>query len=829
MSLSDYSAKVPHHFKTNTNNAPSSGSGHAGSNQTTGHGSQPTEQGQAAKKGPSKGFVDIVEYHTAGLGGRVVNLYPTSRFIPRQSLKKKTNYQVEDHAVILRRTWVERNGVSIPVSFDLEIHSEPLCVAFRKIATQTYESADLKAFPIKISTPFMELFFYRDEIRNLSEDKNIDEDLRRDAKALSQFVHDPESVMASILQDHDRYSPKKQVVNDILWTIYRPNSLLVLNQGSIQECWICRNITEKITKTKLTFWEITGLRIDFDGSSPGLTKQRLYLPLTGMHPVKISGLALVPAESYPQWESLKSTLQARSQKLQRILGSSFSSFACQSYSGAAWKERPNRFVDMEGCNPTIHDKQIDERVMVDFKTYGDEHSLPTLEKLEHNNEKPNKGRDARPAARNWMPAKRNLSPKAKRRGNNNNSGSDSDSDADRTLKYSRHIMALTGLGTSKPQTTETTERETDIEPDLETLEGIAEAVRRIHHVPEDELMLTFPALVPAFGLKGKKWWWVLSDQVQNVVWNMAAFESLQQDKMTKKLVQALVKGHKSNPQVIFDDVIAGKGQGLVFLLHGKPGLGKTLTAESVADYLERPLYSISGGELGTEVSAVEEQLEKIFNWAKRWNAVTLLDEADVLLCKRSSAEMDRNAIVAVFLRMLEYFQGVLFLTTNRKQDFDDAFKSRIHVTISYPELSPEAKSRIWQSLINTNKSVEVDESWTKDIYNALGQLNLNVNGSPSFVMSLESQPRSKCITIYQYWSTDYREHAKQGRTIKNILRTAVAYANSEGKKLGARHVLAILRTELRNGYEDSKDEEDELSDEVSPALRELHTILGVSF
>lgn len=88
--------------------------------------------------------------------------------------------------------------------------------------------------------------------------------------------------------------------------------------------------------------------------------------------------------------------------------------------------------------------------------------------------------------------------------------------------------------------------------------------------------------------------------------------------------------------------------------------------------------------------------------------------------------------------MLEYFQGVLFLTTNRKQDFDDAFKSRIHVTISYPKLSPDAKSRIWESLINTNKSVEVDESWTKDIYNALGQLNLNVSGRPSLAMSPES-------------------------------------------------------------------------------------------
>ncbi|KAK3334385.1 hypothetical protein B0H65DRAFT_593015 [Neurospora tetraspora] len=114
--------------------------------------------------------------------------------------------------------------------------------------------------------------------------------------------------------------------------------------------------------------------------------------------------------------------------------------------------------------------------------------------------------------------------------------------------------------------------------------------------------------------------------------------------MTKDMVEALVKGHKSKG-VVFDDVIAGKGQGLIFLLHGNPGLGKTLTAESIADYLEKPLYSISGGEIGTRVREVEERLESIFSLAKRWNAVTLLDEADVLLCRRNSAEIDRNAIV----------------------------------------------------------------------------------------------------------------------------------------------------------------------------------------
>ena len=99
-------------------------------------------------------------------------------------------------------------------------------------------------------------------------------------------------------------------------------------------------------------------------------------------------------------------------------------------------------------------------------------------------------------------------------------------------------------------------------------------------------------------------------------------------------------------------------------LSSKPGLGKTLTAgllhppyayrlctltlhiESVAEHLQRSLYSISGGELSTNVTTLEERLNDIFDLAKRWDAVSLLDEADVLLCKRNSAEMDRNAIVA---------------------------------------------------------------------------------------------------------------------------------------------------------------------------------------
>lgn len=80
-----------------------------------------------------------------------------------------------------------------------------------------------------------------------------------------------------------------------------------------------------------------------------------------------------------------------------------------------------------------------------------------------------------------------------------------------------------------------------------------------------------------------------------------------------------------------------------------------------------------------------------------WRAVLLIDEADVFLERRSLHDLHRNAMVSVFLRVLEYYAGILFLTTNRVNTFDDAFKSRIHIPIRYTELSIESRIQIWRN------------------------------------------------------------------------------------------------------------------------------------
>lgn len=73
----------------------------------------------------------------------------------------------------------------------------------------------------------------------------------------------------------------------------------------------------------------------------------------------------------------------------------------------------------------------------------------------------------------------------------------------------------------------------------------------------------------------------------------------------------------------------------------------------------------SAGELGTDSRFLEHELQKILDICHTWGAILLLDEADVFLEKRNMQDIHRNALVSVFLRQLEYFQGILFLTTNR--------------------------------------------------------------------------------------------------------------------------------------------------------------------
>jgi SpoVK/Ycf46/Vps4 family AAA+-type ATPase len=86
-----------------------------------------------------------------------------------------------------------------------------------------------------------------------------------------------------------------------------------------------------------------------------------------------------------------------------------------------------------------------------------------------------------------------------------------------------------------------------------------------------------------------------------------------------------------------------------------------------------------------------------FKIARSWDAVMLLDEADIYMEYRQIHDLNRNNLVASFLRAIEYYEGILFLTTNRVGTFDEAFLSRITLAIYYPDFQDEEREKIWHN------------------------------------------------------------------------------------------------------------------------------------
>lgn len=136
--------------------------------------------------------------------------------------------------------------------------------------------------------------------------------------------------------------------------------------------------------------------------------------------------------------------------------------------------------------------------------------------------------------------------------------------------------------------------------------------------------------------------------------NDKAFEKLEINREYKRLILALVKSHfekvetekRTNVEIGTQDLIRGKGKGVIILLHGVPGVGKTATAEAVALKWKKPLFPITCGDLGYTAETLEKSLNEIFRLAHHWGCILLLDEADVFITQRERHDLKRNALVS---------------------------------------------------------------------------------------------------------------------------------------------------------------------------------------
>ena len=177
------------------------------------------------------------------------------------------------------------------------------------------------------------------------------------------------------------------------------------------------------------------------------------------------------------------------------------------------------------------------------------------------------------------------------------------------------------------------------------------------------------------------------------VYDKTVIQKLVLDQESKDLVALLV----SDAGEVMEDIIAGKTGGTVVILTGPPGTGKTLTAEVMSEEIERPLYVVQCSQLGTDEEAIEKELGIVLARASRWGALLLIDEADVYIRMRGE-DIRQNAIVGVFLRVLERYRGVLFMTSNRATIIDDAILSRATAWLRYSMPSSVERAAIWKIL-----------------------------------------------------------------------------------------------------------------------------------
>ena len=174
--------------------------------------------------------------------------------------------------------------------------------------------------------------------------------------------------------------------------------------------------------------------------------------------------------------------------------------------------------------------------------------------------------------------------------------------------------------------------------------------------------------------------------------------------INKRLIDVLV----SQGRISFQDIIEGKGAGACVLLGGPPGVGKTLTAEVFAEATERPLLSVQAAQLGVNPETIETNLRNTLSRASRWNAVVLIDEADVYIAERGS-NLTQNSIVAAFLRVLEHHTATIFMTTNRLATVDDAIASRCLARIHYAKPDIGTQKRIWEIMNELNDAGLVED------------------------------------------------------------------------------------------------------------------------
>ncbi|KAL6408501.1 uncharacterized protein AUP68_08358 [Ilyonectria robusta] len=591
-----------------------------------------------------------------------------------------------EYSLLLRRV-LDLNDRQKP-KLQLELQSDTLRREFRRLA-KGLMSISLNHDPIVIYEPYRELYYYRAQIQKAVAEA-ADEETRQEIQLLINFEAQYMShTIATVTSLRDNGT----IEFEWLWSLFAPGCDVVLQNttamAAVVEWPAVLKSYQVQVEDGMPMWVVAVTHTGFNGHKFGQVQSSFTFPsFSGT--VDIAQLPVYPLAYCKHKSQLMEAATARGQRYEAYCVNSSKTSkppigTTMRYEGPFWTMRDEDEYSRRGCR--LYDSPsgtINGRLVVDAEGFLSQ--FPIF-------------RDT-------------LIPEASTGDQDN-----SDDEPFNPISFfrPRRLFRSDTAGSSNA-----------LSPQLQS-----------KPLSADQL-LTCPPFVPAFSFPSRRWGLVLIDKLEDVEWNPGVYEKLQIENRIKTTLRGIVKGHCEH-LTNFDDFIQDKGRGLVFLLHGPPGCGKTMTAESIAESLRKPLYNVNGGELGTSAYTIQRGLERAFGLVSRWDAIFLLDEADAFLARRGDS-VEKNAPISVFLRLLEYQAGIMFLTTNRLGDIDPAFHSRIHISIPYSDLTDSQRASIWRDLARE----KCDCTFSDAEAELLGTLPVD------------------------------------GRTIKNVLRLATLFAKTRG-------------------------------------------------
>ncbi|OQN98107.1 hypothetical protein B0A48_15939 [Cryoendolithus antarcticus] len=637
-----------------------------------------------------------------------------------------------DYAFLVRRTFNYENEFVCTL---IDIKAKALRAALSEVMK------DCKRVSLEAEEPTIDpnlLFLYLEELRAYyKKTLKVKIKAEKKRKAAKKLESQRKMVMTLVAYIDEDYSVIKKtlypliaagnITFELLWALYKPNEIAISScYGSWEEprCFKVEHANKLKSMTRGEWYAVEGRYLEYDGKNFGYGEYEAAVE-EFKGPRKITSLATYPLKYHQDPEGVKKMIIERGRHFTSLEG-----MAYRFHKGLAFhKKKKNQIVKIN----------INGRVMIDpqtFRRINPNYSISSIKPHEDDEVFSDDEEDSDDCC----------------------CGSDSDDDqaqagGDDLSAKKKYRMVKVGE--------EYHMVEVDVDEDgaivrPNTVTAMAQAGKAPVYTDED-LLLTSPVVL-GFAFNEKLWLEFSLSGIRDIEYNEAAFSSLVLPPNQKSIVRALVESHKFHAAKTIDDVVQGKGKGLVAVLHGPPGTGKTLTAEGISELLKCPLYMVSAGELGTDPAKLELELQKILDIAHSWGAVLLLDEADVFLEKREVHDIHRNALVSIFLRLLEYFQGILFLTTNRVETFDDAFQSRIHVALRYGDLTSKAKRSVWAM----------------------------------FLDKCRAQPGTKVAEFGDKELDALARHRLNGRQIKNVVRTAQALALNEEGVLGMEQIGRVL-------------------------------------